>query len=111
MRTVTDHSLKTNGLQAETQDSIVAELQRLREQVGASLKMLQTAAAGEQNFEEEDIGGTLFVLDDVTPRHAAAEAALVACEASLARALEFLLSSDAARRPAASLRLVSRLSE
>jgi hypothetical protein len=107
MQTVTDHGSNTRiELRKEMPDPIVAELLRLSEQVEASLKVLQAAAAREQVSAGQDSSDAVFVLDDVAARHAAAEAALVACGASLTRALEFLLNGDATSRPAAQLRLV-----
>ena len=107
MPAVTDHCISAIiEPRKEMPDAIMAELRHLSEQVRTCQKMLQATAARERISTDEDTGDTVFVLDDVAPRHAAAEAALVACDPSLARALEFLLNCDAASRPATRLRLV-----
>jgi hypothetical protein len=47
---------------------------------------------------DHDASAGIIVLDDVTPRHAKASAALKACDAGLGAALDLLLDSETAAR-------------
>ncbi|MDA9464594.1 hypothetical protein [Bradyrhizobium sp. CCBAU 53415] len=80
----------------DSRQLIAAELRSLIARIEISMRLIDAAMA------EEDVAGHLgviagsteiFVLDDVTPRYAAASAALNACRAGLDHALQQLSES------------------
>ncbi len=84
----------------ESRQLIAADLRSLIARIDISLRLIDAVMA------EEDAAGhvsavagsnEIFVLDDVTPRYAAAGAALIACRARLDHALQQLSESG---RPA-----------
>jgi hypothetical protein len=70
--------------------SIISKLGSLREQVRASMKLIEAAIANEVSPGSQETAANIFVLDDVTPGYVRANDALSACNASLAIALHFL---------------------
>lgn len=72
---------------------VVSDLVSLLGHVQASLKLIESAVAGETSRGHRDAAADIVVLDDVTPRYANASAALKACDASLGITLRFLLDS------------------
>ena len=71
--------------------------------VQASLKRIESAAAGKTSPGNHDAAPNIIELDDVTPRYAKASAALRACDASLGITLHFLLDSGTSMRAAEAL--------
>jgi hypothetical protein len=69
---------------------IESNLESLIAQVHASIRVIETAIDREASCAPEENTGGIFVLDDVMPRYAQANAALLACDASLGAALAFL---------------------
>ena len=95
--------------------SIVSDLVSLIGRVQASMKLIETAIAGESPLGNQEIAANIVVLDDVSPRYAEAHAALEASNARLGAALNFLQDGgtskhrttgweENARRPARSVR-------
>jgi len=85
---------------------VVSDLVSLLGHVQASLKLIESAVAGETSGGHRDAAADIVVLDDLTPRYAKASAALKACDASLGITLPFLLDSGTSMRagpPALSL--------
>jgi len=74
-------------------NSIVSDLVSLVAHVQTSMKLLESAIAGELPLGNQEIAKNVIVLDDVTPRYVKAGAALNACNAGLGVALHFLLDS------------------
>ena len=70
--------------------AVVSDLVSLIERVQASMKLIDTAIAGEAPLGNQEIAANVVVLDDITPRYLKARAALSACEAGLGIALHFL---------------------
>jgi|ERR1700728_2006609 hypothetical protein len=70
--------------------SIISNLGSLREQVRASMKLIEAAIANEASPGNQETAPNIFVLDDVTPGYVRANDALSACNASIAIALHFL---------------------
>lgn len=77
---------------------IVTELVALIGHVQASLRLIEAAIAREAFLAEQDAAANVFVLDDVTPRYAAASTALKACDTGLGMALDRLREPDAPAR-------------
>jgi hypothetical protein len=76
----------------ESRELIAADLRMLISQIETSMRRTATAMDQEHGSDPEG-SADVFVLDDVTPRHATAIDALDACRPSLGNALECL--SDA----------------
>ncbi len=72
---------------------VVSDLVSLLGHVQASLRLIESAVAGEASPCNHDAAANVILLDDVTPRYAKASAALKACDASLGMTLHFLLDS------------------
>ena len=89
-----------SGDRNEGHHSIVSELVSLIEHVQAGMKQLEAVIARESAPGNQDAAGNVFVLDDVTPRYAKANAALNACNAGLGVALHHLLDARAPRHQA-----------
>ena len=79
---------------------VVSDLVSLLGHVRASLKLIESAVAGETSGGHRDAAANIVVLDDVTPRYAKASAALQACDARLGSTLHFLLDSGTSMRAA-----------
>jgi len=78
--------------------SIVSDLVSLIGHVQASQKLIEQAIAREISLGDLDACSDVIVLDDLTPRYAAAAAAaLKACSMDLGVALDLLLDSEAPR--------------
>lgn len=77
---------------------IVTDLVALIGYVQASLRLIEAAIAREAFLAEQDAAANVFVLDDVTPRYAAASTALKACDTGLGMALDRLRDPDAPAR-------------
>ncbi|MEN3346596.1 MAG: hypothetical protein V7632_231 [Bradyrhizobium sp.] len=77
---------------------IVTDLVALIGHIQASLRLIETAIARESVLAEQDEAADIFILDDVTPRYTAASAALMACDAGLAAALEQLCEFEGPAR-------------
>ena len=78
--------------------SVVSELAALVEHVQASLKLIESAIAGEVSSGNPDASSNIVVLDDVTPCYAKASEVLKACDAGLGTILHFLLDSGISMR-------------
>ena len=81
------------GSRDDGYQSIVSDLVSLIAHVQASLKLIESAIAGETSLGNHDMATNVIVLDDVTPPYLKAGAALKACEAGLGAALHFVLDS------------------
>ena len=77
---------------------IVTDLVALIGHVQASLRLIEAAIAREAFLAEQDAAANVFMLDDVTPRYAAASTALKACDTGLGMALDRLREPDAPAR-------------
>ena len=77
---------------------IVTDLVALIGHVQASLRLIEATIAREAFLAEQDAAANVFVLDDVTPRYAAASTALKACDTGLGMALDRLREPDAPAR-------------
>ena len=77
---------------------IVTDLIALIGHVRTSLQLIEAAIAREALLAEQDTASDICVLDDVTPRYAAASTALQACDIGLARALDRLCDATALAR-------------
>jgi hypothetical protein len=76
--------------------AIVSDLTCLIGQVQASLLRIESAIACETSpASAAAVDAEIIVLDDITPRYAKAGAVLMACDAGLGAALEFLLEARA----------------
>ena len=71
-------------------DSIVSDIASLIRHVQASIALIETAIDREPRACDQEISANILVLDDITPRHAKATAALRTCNASLGAALQCL---------------------
>jgi hypothetical protein len=77
--------------------AIVADLVCLIEHVQASMRLVESAIAGETPGDQE-VATNLVVLDDVTPRYAKARTTLHSCNAGLGIALHFLMDTRTPER-------------
>jgi hypothetical protein len=73
--------------------AIVSDLVSLIAQVQASVRLIESAIAGEASLGNEETAANIVALDDVTPRYVKASAALHACNAGLGVALHILLDT------------------
>ena len=73
--------------------SVVSDLVSLIDHVQASLTLIESAIAREISGGSPETSANVIVLDDVTPPYMKATAALRACDANLAIALQSLLDS------------------
>jgi hypothetical protein len=84
--------------ETDSRQLIEADLRSLIARIESSVRLIDAAMTREEVEREDDragVGSTgIFVLDDVTPRYAAASAALNACRAGLGHVLESLSDSD-----------------
>jgi hypothetical protein len=76
-------------------NSIVSDLVSLVAHVQTSMKLLESAIAGELPLGNQEIANNVVVLDDVTPGYVKARVALNSCNARLGAALHFLLDGEA----------------
>lgn len=78
--------------ESDSRQLITADLRSLIARIESSMRLIDAAMEREDG---RDVAGSadVFVLDDVTPRYAAASAALNACRAGLGHALESLSES------------------
>ncbi|WP_314961957.1 hypothetical protein [Bradyrhizobium cosmicum] len=80
--------------ETDSRQLIAAELRALIARIEISMRLIDAAMNSEDMEPADDstIAGSteLFVLDDVTPRYAAASAALNGCRAELGHALQQL---------------------
>ena len=86
--------------------AIASNLESLIAQLRASITVIETAIMREACGGNEENTEGIFVLDDVMPRYAKANAALHECDASLGDALRFLRDDTAAAARIATTRLV-----
>jgi hypothetical protein len=93
-----------SGERNDSYRAIVSELVSLIEHVRASMKLIETAVAGEAPVGNEETVANFVGLDDVTPRYVKANAALNACNADLGAALRFLLDTETSKHAQASIR-------
>ena len=75
----------------ESRRLVVANLMTLIEHLNARARVLELAILRETARSGMDMHGDIVVLDDITPCHLSANAALNACNAALAAALRVLL--------------------
>lgn len=80
----------------ENYHSIVSGLVSLIEHVQTSMKLLESAIAGETAPGSQE-AANVIILDDVTPRYARVIAALCSCNAGLGVALHVLQDTRTAR--------------
>jgi hypothetical protein len=78
--------------QQDTADSILSDLISLTERLHQRISFSESAMAMAAT-DEEAVADGFYILDDVTPRHAMANAALNACDAALGEALCHLLEA------------------
>jgi len=76
--------------------SVVSDIAALIEHVQASLRLIEQAVTRETMLGSQETSADVVVLDDVTPPYVRATAALQACNANLAVALQSLLDSKTA---------------
>jgi hypothetical protein len=81
------------GCAGQQAGSIRPDLLSLMQRIQASIGFGELAMATAALDDEEVVEGQ-FILDDVTPRHAMANAALKACRAALAEALCHFLEAE-----------------
>ena len=74
--------------------SVVSDLVSLIGHVQASIKLIEGAIVQEISPADQNNAANVVVLDDVTPCYAKANAALIACNASLGSALQSLLDTS-----------------
>ena len=80
--------------------AIVSDLACLIGQVQASLSRIERAIACESSpASAAAVDAEIVVLDDITPRYAKAGAMLMACDAGLGAAIEFLREARAMEPP------------
>ncbi|MEY9402678.1 hypothetical protein ABIF66_002028 [Bradyrhizobium japonicum] len=72
---------------------IAADLRLLIAQIETSMRRI-AAAMDQEHSNDPEGSADVFILDDVTPRYATANAALNACRAGLGHALQFLSDSS-----------------
>jgi hypothetical protein len=82
--------------QNDSYRSVVSDLVSLIEHVQASLRLIEKTMVRETSLGVQENAANVIVLDDVSPRRAAA--ALKACDANLGAALHVLLDSRTPRR-------------
>jgi hypothetical protein len=83
--------------ETDSRQLIAADLRSLIARIEISVRLIDTAMAREDDAEDDSAGAgstDIFVLDDVTPRYAAASATLNACRAGLGHVLQCLSDSD-----------------
>ena len=78
--------------EADSRRLIAAELRLLIAQIETSMRLIDAAMDQEHSSDPEG-SADVFMLDDVTPRYATANAALNACRADLGHALQYLSES------------------
>ena len=78
--------------------AMLSNLGSLVEQVGAMMKLIESAIASEASTGHADVAANIVVLDDVTPRYVRANAALSTCNAGLGVALHFVHDIRNSRR-------------
>jgi len=81
--------------ESESRELIAADLRSLIAQIETSMRRIAAAMDQEHGSDPEGSAG-VFLLDDVTPRYAIANAALNACLAGLGHALQCLSESGSA---------------
>jgi hypothetical protein len=86
-----DVSFECGGLQDAT-GSIFSDLVGLITRLQTSIAFSERAMAA-LGLDDEEVADCVFVLDDVTPRYAMANAALNACHAAMGEALCHLLEA------------------
>ncbi|MBR0822519.1 hypothetical protein [Bradyrhizobium liaoningense] len=77
---------------ADSQRLIAADLRLLIAQIETSMRRI-AAAMDQEHSNDPEGSADVFILDDVTPRYASANAALNACRAGLGHALQCLSGS------------------
>jgi hypothetical protein len=101
-----DRSFECGGLQDAT-GSIFSDLMGLITRLQTSIAFSERAMAT-IGLDDGEAAGTVFVLDDVTPRYTMTHVALSACHAALGEALCHLLEaklSGVSPRPARAARV------
>ena len=81
--------------EADSQRLIAADLRLLIAQIETSMRRI-AAAMDQEHTGDPEGSSDVFILDDVTPRYASANAALNACRADLRQALHYLSESSSA---------------
>ena len=89
-----------SGVQNDSYHRIESDLVSLIGHVQASMKLVESAIAGEALADNQKIAPNIVVLDDTTPRYVKANAALAACNAGLGAALHVLLDAGPSRHGA-----------
>ncbi|MCK1743374.1 hypothetical protein IVA80_21585 [Bradyrhizobium sp. 139] len=77
---------------ADSRRLVAADLRLLIAQIETSMQRIAAAMAQERSNDPEG-SADVFILDDLTPRYATANAALNACRAGLGHALQCLSES------------------
>jgi hypothetical protein len=83
----------------ESYHAIISDLVSLIAQVQSSIHLIESAMAREASLGIQDLASNVVVLDDVTPRYAKADAALIAASAGLRVALHFLQDARPSKYP------------
>jgi hypothetical protein len=90
MQNAADHASTQPGDPSDNTTAILSNLGSLVEQVGAMMKLIESAIASEASTGDADVAANIVVLDDVTPRYVGANAALSTCNAGLGVALHLV---------------------
>jgi hypothetical protein len=90
MQNAADHAPVRHGDLNDNCTAIVSNLRSLVEQVGAMMKLIESAIASEASTGHADMATNITVLDDVTPRYVRVNVALSTCNASLGVALHLV---------------------
>lgn len=93
MLNLADTPLPVATPEIASRELIAADLRSLVAQIEASMRRI-AAAMNREHGNDPEGSADVFLLDDVTPRYASANAALNACRASLGHALQCLSELD-----------------
>jgi hypothetical protein len=90
MQNAADHVSVQPDDPCDNTTAMLSNLGSLVEQVGAMMKLIESAIASEASTGHADVAANIVVLDDVTPRYVRANAALGTCNAGLGVALHLV---------------------
>ncbi len=100
MQDAANHASVRPGDLNDNDTAIISNLRCLVEQVGATMKLIESAIASEASAGHQDVAANIAILDDVTPRYERANAALSTCNAGLGVALHLVRDIRNARQKA-----------
>jgi hypothetical protein len=87
----TGHTVATGN--SDSRQLLASELRALITQIETTMRLIEATMVQEAGGDQPG-SAEVVVLDDVTPRYAAANAALSACKSSVDAALKFLMNAD-----------------